>query len=270
VIKHQCKLLFVTGLLCVSSNVLGLETFADCTVHGTGSFLTGEVFAGDASDILGVQSLDWTHDVAGLSFFTMTPGPSDQGVVCRRNGAISARFQGEMVATVNGVPGFGYIIDLEDNRAPAEERLCATLVQKPRTRDDASISFTAPRLAVIPAEIPVLLGGAGSGMARLNLDRIKCRYRGTGTNYAFERCAGPDGHALVPGDTVSYSEASLRVQSADRALPVTSVQVDIGAEPPPQGLPDSYTITITDTAGAPMYFFDGLLDCGDIDIVLDP
>jgi len=280
-IKNHYMLLVVTGLICVPSSAFGDGVIHDCTFSANSLFSTGEVVSGSGSimgssdpspsgdpAVPGVILAAWTHEAPGFSF-EIDGDPNGDINRCRENGTVSLHLEGTN-GLVDGDPGFGYIMDLEDNRGPEpvnEIRLCATLVQSPRTSNEGESTFSTPRTAIIPAVIPVVEGLSGSGKVRLSLDRIKCSYRGTGTDYAFVRCAGPDGHELMPGDMVAVSEASLRVQSAVRSEPVTSVQVDLGTALP-VGAADTYTIVVFDPSGAPFYDFSRSVQCGDIAIDL--
>ena len=182
--RYSLRLILVCGLFCFSINAFG-QVAQDCTINAESLFHTGEVLNGSGSDLVGVELVAWTHDAPGFSF-EIAGGPDD--IECRQNGTVSADIIGTGTALVNGDPGFSYLTIFEDNRGPEsanEIRLCATLVQSPRTSNEGESSFSTPRTAVIPAVLPVVLGASGRGLARLHLDRMKCIYRGTGANYVF-------------------------------------------------------------------------------------
>lgn len=258
------------------------ETIIDCNVTANALFKTGEVVRGAASDLMGTELLDWIHEAPGIAFETVEDPnggpegpPGDDGIVCRTNGRLSVTFRSEGTASFNGVPGHSYSIAINDDRNPEGDRhanqirLCSTLVQSPRTRNEGSSTFAMDRVVYVPETLPVVEGAAARGKARLSLGANKCSYRGTGatgdTGYLFERCNGPGGVSLIPGDTVVVSEVGLRIVSADRSVPVTSIQVDIGSDPW-TGPADSYLIHIADPARTIIYSFSANVECGDIAI----
>ncbi len=255
-----------------SGNVMAF-TISDCDVTASGVFPAGEMFDGNASDDVGVQIIDWTHsDATGLLIEIMAANPDggiDDGIVCRQNGSVSAMFQGAGLATVNGVSGYDFRIDIEDNR-PAPDRfvLAASISRTPVRRNEGIANFDPPRMIVVPSEINVVVGGSGSGKIKLHLDDIICRYSGTGATYAFVRCTGL-GSAYVPGDRFAISKARLRIQQADRSFDLTSVEVDIGTGEPAPGYPDTYQITIGGPGGFFYTFYSHVID-GDVEIILHP
>jgi hypothetical protein len=256
-----------------SGNVMAF-TISDCEVTASGVFSTGEMFDGNASDDTGVQSIDWTHSVSiggtDFVFEIMAANPDggiNDGIVCRKNGQVSAIFQGAGMATVNGVGGYSFQIDIADNRpAPDSVVLAASISRTPVRRIEGIANFDPPRLIVVPSEINVVVGGSGSGKIKLHLDDIICRYSGTGTTYAFVRCTDPLESAYVAGDSFAISNARLRIQQADRSFDLTSVEVDLGTGPAP-GTPDTYLLIISGPDGF-FYPFSGNVIDGDIEIIL--
>jgi hypothetical protein len=284
--KNINCLILITCLVCFSNNISahpGPGVIHDCTIGADILIVTGEVVKGTGSDLAGVEMVDWMFDAPGLAFETVAADPG--GVICNENGSTSVTIpsvtlDGFGTAMVNGTPGYSYQIAMHDNQEHQPEdsiRLCSALVQSPRTRIEGSSTFAMPRLAIIPDELPLaitaggVVGQAGKGKARLELDRIRCNYRGTetpGEGYAFERCTGPTGHEYMPGDGIAVSEVSLRIQSADRSEPVTSVLVELGMSTPVGLIPDTYTFIIADPSGGFFYSFSSDVICGDIEINL--
>jgi hypothetical protein len=72
---------------------------------------------------------------------------------------------------------------------------------------------------------------------------------------------------MFPGEKVDASNFLLRVQTADRSHPVTSVRTQLGIESP--GTPDVYLVEVFDASGS-VFFASQSLECGDIDIQLLP
>jgi hypothetical protein len=273
-------LIMIASLMCFSNNILAHHddgVIHDCTISADILFVSGEVVRGTGSDIAGVEMVDWISDSPGIAFETVAADPD--GIECREDPRISVDIDGITgTAMVNGTPGYSYLIEMDDNQEhqPGDSiRLCSALIQSPRTRIEGSSTFAIPRIAVIPDELPLAIAGpgvvgqAGKGRARLQLDRIRCNYRGTetpGEGYAFERCTGPTGHEFMPGDSIAVSEVSLRIQSADRSEPVTSVQVELGMSTAAGYSPDTYSIIIGDPSGGLFYDFASDVICGDIEI----
>ncbi len=149
---------------------------------------------------------------------------------------------------------------MEDNRESGS--VCATLALSPRSQIDGTAVYDPPQIKTIPDTLSVLEGSAGSGLATLQMDGFRCRYRGDGTSYVFEGCGGPGGVELHPGDSVEISQVSLRVLTADRDYPVTSVRAVLASP----GAPDFYSAEVFGPSGGSIYSFSGLMECGDIDI----
>lgn len=283
---HPTLLLSITLCFMLAPMLTHADTVTiyDCNFSMVAQFNSGKVVRGSGSDITGTELVDWLHEQPEYVFETVgdpngggLPG-WDTGLICSRAGTKKVDIYSEGTASVNGVPGYSYVIQLEDNRPsdaddPTRIRLCSTLVQRPRTRNDGQSVLTFSKTAVVPTELPVVRGSAGTGKARLTLGNVKCSYRGGGTtNYLFERCNGPGGVSLVPGDTIVVNEVSLRIVSADRTQPVTSVQVDLGTNPTPvPGGSDYYEITIGNPDGSTIFdSFIDMVQCGDIEIDLLP
>ena len=243
-----------------------------CEITASAEFATGDVLDGSASDINpGVETIDWMHDATGFSFETMAADAN--GIECRLNGATTADVIGTGIATVDGDPGYGYFIELEDNRpAPSGSIvLVASISFRPTDRTEGIAEFATPQPVVIPSELPVTAGGSGNGWTRLHLDDITCRYRGTGATYGFVRCTDPLDSGYVAGDTLAITNARLRIQQADRDLGTAVVEAEIAESIPAPGAPDFYSILIIDPSGAVFYDFSGAVEDGDIDIMLlDP
>ncbi len=244
-------------------------TIHDCEVTASGVFSTGEMFDGNASDITAIHSIDWTHSATGLSFETIEADPDggiDDGIVCRDNGTVSASFQGTGLATVNGVSGYTYRIEIQDNRlAPDSVVLVASITHRPTRRNEGIADFVPARMIFVPSEINVTVGGSGTGKVKLHLDDITCRYNSTGTTYSFVRCTDPLGLVYVPGDSFLVNNARLRIQQADRSFDLTSVEVDIGSSVPAPGDPDTYHIIVAGPGG---FFYDFSSDVIDGDIAI--
>ena len=128
---------------------------------------------------------------------------------------------------------------------------------------------SCPR-AVVPAILETYSGNAGSGTARLVFDNIKCRYRGDGVDYVFDRCTGPGGGDIMPGDTLNVSEARLRIQRADNSYNSTSIRAVPFGE---TGAPDYYSLIIfapgsSHGAGVVVHTLASDVLCGGIEIEL--
>lgn len=270
--KSYIGLISVCSIVFLWSGNAMAATISDCEVTASGVFFTGEMFDGNASDITTSHSIDWTHSATDFSFETIEANPDggiDDGIVCRRNGTISASFQGMGMATVNGVAGYSYQIDIQDNRpAPDSVVLVASITHRPTRRNEGIADFDPPRMIVVPSDINVTVGGSGTGKVKLHLDDITCRYSGTGTTYSFVRCTDPLGFVYGPGSSFPVRNARLRIQQADRSFDLTSVEVDIGSGVPAPGLPDTYHIIVASPDGSLFYNFSSSVIDGDIAITL--
>ena len=248
----------------------GVSTVFECEVTGWANFATGEMFEGSASDLDGVEMIDWIHNAAGISF-EATDDPDPDGIECRLNGTISADFFGTGTATVNRVPGYSYFIEIEDNRGPPDiVMLTASITHRPTHRNDGIVNFESPRTVVIPTEIDVLTGGSGLlGSAFLFFDGIRCKYRGRGETYDFVRCNS----GYVAGDSIETTQAKLRIRWAAWRYPLTVVKTNIGTGTPAPGTADRYSILIAGPAPSEeiIYSFSGSVEDGDIEITMtDP
>jgi hypothetical protein len=226
-----------------------------------------------SEDADGNSTIDWMHTADGLVFSALVANPdggTDDGVVCRDNGTISAKIQGTGLATVNDVPGFTYQIEMQDNRdAPDSLVLVASILRLPIRRNEGIADFSPPRTVVVPAEIDVVVGGSDSGWVKLHFDETTCRYRGTGTTYGFVHCTDPLDSGYVAGDRIDINHARLRIMQADKSFELTSVEADIGILDPAPGLPDTYHLIISEPGGF-FYNFNALVEDGDVDINLVP
>lgn len=272
--KRSIRFIGVFSMVFLWSGNAVAATVSDCDpVSGNGVFAGGVSFDGTASDVDGIHMIDWMHTTDDFVFDALETNPDggiDDGLVCRRNGLISASFQGDGLGTVNGVPGFSYQIDIQDNRpAPDSLVLVASITRHPTRRNEGIADFTPPRTVVVPAEIDVVVGASGSGWLKLHLDAITCRYRGTGTTYGFVRCTDPLDSGYVAGDRIDTSHARLRIQQADRSFELTSVEADIGVLTPQPGLAYTYHLIISGPGGFFYNFSTSVID-GDIAINLVP
>jgi len=263
-----CSIIFLW-----SGNAVAVPPIQDCTVTGAGFFVVGgEVFVGEASDIAGVETINWVHTAAGIVFTTMTPDAD--GIECRLNGTVSADFLGTGTASVNGVPGHSYLIEIEDNRpAPDAVVLVASIAGPPTVRANDTRDFVSPLTVVIPPFLPVTEGDSGRGLAMLRLDAITCFYRGdetTSETYELTFCADPDGPHLMAGDMLDIIHAELRIMTDARSSELTVVEAEIASGGPVAGIPDTYSIVIGDLSGGILYSFAGAVEDGDIAITLLP
>jgi hypothetical protein len=265
---------FLTQILCTCFVALVLPTsaFAEvstlyfCDLSTSGS-IYDEAFDGSFTDHEdGFFLFDWTHSYMGNEFEAVTPHPHSW---CRLNGTISAEFEG--TGTYNGIPGYFYSIRVEDNRdAPDRIVLTASITTSPTRRGEGTATFSAPTPVVIPYEIPVTVGASGPGWTRLHLDEvITCRYRGAGPSYVFERCTSPSGEDYEAGDSIDVSALRLRVQTADHAYDLTTVEADLGViHDDPTTAPDRYYIGLFDTNGILFHEISGAIFDGDVSITL--
>ena len=260
--------------LCLFIPLISATSFAatnvPCDVTAGGLFPAGESFSGSfLEDGMGDFSLDWRHSAPGFEFEASETNPDSTS--CNINGEINADIVGAGTATVNGMPGYSYIIFLEDNRpAPDSLLVMASIVREPTRRSEGMIMFEPARAVMIPAAIDVTHGASGPGWTKLHLDDITCRYRGIGTSYAFQRCTGPGGNDYAAGDALFVSSVRLRIQSSDNAFDMTSVVAELGAGAPAPGEPDFYTIEVFEPMGASIYFFSGSVENGDVAITVLP
>jgi len=268
----KLRVLLTMGVVCLVAGVAYAQTFYECEVSASAVFATGEVMDGYARDDSVEVLIGWMHDSTDGLFETEEADEPLVPGVCRRNGTVSADFVGTRKATYNEVLEYSYFISIEDNRGPPDSViLVASIMRRPTRRSEGTADFSPPRTVVVPAEIDVIVGGAGTGWTRLHLDEITCHYRGTGTTSELVRCTDPLDTGYVAGNELVISHARLRIQQADRSFDLTSVEVDIGTGLPQAGAPDYYSILIGDPSGAPAYSFTGLVEDGDIAITLgDP
>ncbi len=213
------------------------ETNLDCEVSANFmmAYTSGALVSVTASDNDGTEWLTWMHSEPGVTYeFDGDPNGAADGVSCNMDEYPDAHFISEGDIMVNGVAGYSAVIDLEDTRKlqTTDTHICASLAQRPRTQNDGSEVYDPPRTVTIPYVLPVLVGSAGTGLVKLQMDDIRCRYRGDGTNYVFVGCGGPGGVEMFPGEKVDVSQLGLRVQTADRSYPVTSVRAQLGIDSP--------------------------------------
>ncbi len=102
-------------------SVSAAETSIQCQVDADGSFPTGEEFEGHASDVDGIESIDWRHVTADDLIFlshaaTISCNIDDSG--------LNADFFGSGTATFDGNPDYSYIIYVQDNRPATQECTC--------------------------------------------------------------------------------------------------------------------------------------------------
>ena len=256
-----CSIIFLW-----SGNVVAV-TIQDCEVTAAGDFVTGEVFVGTASDIAGVEMIDWLHTAPDILIETMVADPN--GIECRQNGTVSADFIGTGTATFNEVAGHSYIIVIEDNRPGSDPIvLDASISHRPVVRTKGIADFDPPQTVVIPPFLTVTAGDSGRGIAKLRLDDINCIFRGTGPTYLIQHCGDPADSGFMAGDNVDIGHAELVILTADRSFDLTTVQVDIGTGDPPVGIPDFYEIHIFGSDGTEIYSFNDVVEDGDIAITL--
>lgn len=265
--QTQIKTVLLGTAMLITGPVFGIAG-GDCEVHIDNIGVAHDDFYstppndyhadGRFSDLAGTETIEFTHDWEGVSFETTTLNGPDQ-VFCSGSGGITADVFSVGTATVNGEPGYGYDLLTQDNRSTYG--LCATIAYGPTSRNNAVTTFSPPRATTVPETLLVTAGGAGSGTARLTLNDFKCRYRGAGRDYVFDRCTGPGGSDIMPGDSLTVSEASLRILRADRGFATTTVNTPIGIL---LGRPDSYTLVIRDPAGDVFQTLVADVTCGDI------
>jgi hypothetical protein len=285
---------------CVESDPSGGSsealTIRDCEVTGYGSFPTGEVFSGTFSDVLGVEAVDWLHDAPGVSFETNAVTPA--GVTCRQNGADTGIVESYGTATLNGTPGYSYLLEVEDHRDPAvtgSETLAAS------ASTDGSTSFSGGEVVTIPSEIAVTAGNATGAVVTLTLDGLTCTYDEAGGTFLFNSCS--DG-TTAAGDGVAATTVSLHVEGgacpedtghgcrrghtigrghfshgrghgyghsrhdhdgAEVCVPL-AVEAVLEWTIPSLGSADFYSLVIGSPSGTTVYTFSGLVFDGDIDI----
>ena len=230
-----------------------------CDVTAYGNFPDGESFTGNFIDDGTDFIVHWEHHAPGMDFVTDFADPSSS---CMANGEINADIWG--TGNVNGVSGYTYFIHLVDNRPLSDTLLTASIVRTPTVHNEGVAAFDPPRTVSIPAMIPVTEGASGMGWVKLHLDDVICRYSGTGSAYAFQRCTNPGGSDYSPGALLDVSNARLRLLSADSGFEITTIRIDIGTVVP--GDPDRYSIDIIGP-GSFSYSFNGNINDGDINIV---
>ncbi|RLB52182.1 MAG: hypothetical protein DRJ42_15535 [Deltaproteobacteria bacterium] len=269
---------------CVMEEPVGSSTGAvtgnDCEVVGAAVLPGGETFSGTMSDIAGVEAIDWTHDAPGTPSTPGLPGTAFRTVsldgpdriICSGLGGVTADALSYGTATVNGLPNYGYLLETEDNRdAPTGGGpilLSATRASRPTSWVDGEQSFASPTTVTVPEEITVSAGDPRRQFAFLYLGDLRCKYRGDGSNYVFDKCPGDE--SVSPGDTLSVSSARLHIQNGRcNAAGVLEAAVNIGSElVPAPGAPDYYSLIIFDPAGAVAYTLATDVVNGDIDITL--
>ena len=98
------------------------ETIKECEVSGAAVIPGGVMFDGTFSDTGGIESIDWTHDTPDFSFVTTEVSDTliSDGIICRQNGRETGVVLSEGTGTYNGMPGYGYLIETEDNRGPPD------------------------------------------------------------------------------------------------------------------------------------------------------
>jgi hypothetical protein len=113
--------------------------------------------------------------------------------------------------------------------AGSSVNLVAMLSQSPTTNTPGTASFT-PGTIQVPASFHVTTGDAGHGTALFELGNgstttVSCTYAASpdATAYLFQSCST----ANVAGDLVAANTASLTIQSADPAAPLTKVKAQL-------------------------------------------
>lgn len=250
----------------VLSGPAGAATMVPCEISAYGNVTGGVSFSGSLTDD-GIDFLfDWRHSAPGVEFETAAADPDTAS--CNIDPVSNnADILGTNTATFNGEPAYSYLIYVEDNRdAPDAVILTSSIVRAPTRRSDGVAMFDPARAVRIPADIAVTTGASAMGWTRLHLDDITCRYRGTGSTYAFERCSDPLDSGYAPGDIFAVESARLRIQNADPRFEMTSVEVNIGTGAPAPGAPDFYEISVYDQNGAVIYNYASDVILGDIAI----
>jgi hypothetical protein len=265
--KVGLGIVLVAGLS--GNNVPALvPVIQDCEVRGSGAFPSGEMFEGSGSTVGSIFSVAWEHTGPGVEF----RADIADGVNCFLNGGIIAVIDGYGTGTLNGVPGYFYIIFAEDRRGPGLPALTlsASRTSPPARFLDGEATFDPPREVTIPAALEVTEGNPGNGWTRLYIDDVRCDYQGNGTGYDFVRCPGrPD---LVPGATLEAGSARLRVRTpgdGGNDEPVISVQATLAPFVPAFGSPDIYSLTVYDAEENIIYDFGANLNDGEGDIIVN-
>lgn len=253
-------------LMPVSPGLTGAHSNVPCNVNASGFFAGGETFSGSfIEDGMGVFDLDWRHSAPSIEFEASETDPDS--VSCNINSDINADVIGYGTAAVNGVSGYSYVLYLEDNRpAPQHLILSASIVRTPTRRTEGLAIFDPPQPVPIPASLEVTYGASGPGWTKLHLDDVTCRYRGAGISYTLERCTGPGASEYSAGDFINAANVRLRIQSADSAYEMTSVDAVIGYGDPAMGSPDYYAIEMFNPDNESIYAFSGTVENGDISI----
>jgi hypothetical protein len=245
-----------------------------CEVSVSAVLPGGEIADGTFSDLAASKMIEWAHYAPGFLFEVTAPLVGDD-VGCSATPGVEGDVLLFGEATVNGVPGFGFLLELEDNReAPNLITLVASLSYYPTYRTDGVTNFVTPKSVTIPAAIPVRVGGSASGKTRLILDNdITCTYLGTGAMYVFDSCNDSLDSGYVAGDRLDVSHAVLRIQQADRSFAMTSVEAELSFEIAP-GAPDYYSLIVLDgddiVTGTVIYTLATDVVRGDVDIIIYP
>lgn len=267
-----------------------LATIPDaCLVRGIGLLPAGDFAAGRVTGDDVAATGNWLHVSPSDGVVLATP----QWIVCRLNGAVLADFGGE--ATLNGDAGYSYRVSIQDRGAPGPptvvegaptvETVTATRHRHPARFEDGYLPMTEDRARVtIPAELPVIEGEPGTGLAKITFDQAglpghtTCLYRGNGSRgrggdrYVLQHCAGFGG-PVSAGDVVDATWLRVRVYqgaaSWRRAGTRTTVSVDFDVTPLTvvEPLRDHYRIAVFDPTGAEAFVSNGDLIVGDFEVV---
>jgi len=261
----------------------------ECLVRGIGLLPTGDFAAGRVRGDDVSASGHWLHASLADGIVLATP----DWLLCRLNGATLADFGGS--ATLNGDAGYTYRVSVQDRGTPGAptilegvptvETVTATRHRHPARFEDGHLTVSEDRARVtIPAELPVIEGEPGTGLAKVTFDQAglpgatMCLYRGNGSHgrggdrYVLHHCAS-FGPSVSAGDTVDVTWLRVRVYqgaaSWRRAGTRTTVSVNFDVTPltvvePPR---DHYRIAVFDPSGAEAFSTDGDLVRGDFEVV---
>ena len=245
-------------------------TIVDCTVQLEGYvWKKGVEFSGTASDIDGTETISFMYRTPSFVFETDSVAGSDD-IQCHLNGLHVFIVETFGTGRLNGEPGYSYRLEMVDNGHPPPDYipLSARLDQScGNARNDGVRTFDSPQTVVIPGVLPVTQGSAGTGTAQLKLDHTTCHYVGNGTNrdYQFDRCTGPHGVDLAPGDTLDTSTIQLQILTAAPISPWTVVEIGNLGSGVWAHTPDTYVVLIANPAGELIYNDAGDLLFGDLD-----
>lgn len=273
-----------------STQGLGVPT-PQCSVSGMGTLPSGDFAAGDILGGDGPATGSWLHVSPTAGVVLATP----DWILCRINGSTLADFAGD--ATVDGASGYTYRVSIQDRGVPGPpvvtpgvptvETLTATRYNRPTRFDDGELVIAEDQARVtIPAELPVVSGAPGTGMAVLSFtradtgDTIACRYYGNGSRsrggdrYELRHCVGLHGlPETVAGDVVDVTAMTLRVQSGDShsrgcsAETTVSVNLDVTPLTVEEPVRDYYRIAVFAPDGTDFLGADGNLAAGDFTVV---